>query len=157
MRTKLVNGGMLADLCGVCGLEPWIIISKQIEENAGRSNRKILEDVFEAFLGAMYMDQGYEHTRTWLVNFIESNVDFTDLIKQQTNYKDMLSKYFQHTFNCMPRFADVPSDSSEGSSRTCTVCIKNRDGLIVGTARAANKKLAENEAAKQALQYYGQV
>ena len=159
MRTKLVNGGMLAQLCGLCGLATWIIVSKQVEENAGRSHNKILEDTFEAFLGAMYLDQGYEHVRTWLINFIEGNVDFTELIKQQTNYKDMLAKYFQHSFNCLPRFVDVTASSSVdgGGARSCTVCIKNRDDVIIGTARAANKKLAENEAAKRALEFYGQL
>lgn len=56
MRSKLVNGKMLSELCKHIGLNKWIIISKQIEENNGRNNEKILEDVFEAFICAIYLD-----------------------------------------------------------------------------------------------------
>jgi ribonuclease III len=177
MRTKLVNGGMLAQLCGLCGLANWIIISRQIDENNGRCNKKILEDTFEAFLGALYIDHGFVAARQWLVNFIEQNVDFTELIRQHANYKDTLSKYFQHAFNCLPRFSEVASSGGGGghsgstnSGPQChqqqqqqqqqtytTVCVRNREGVIVGTGRAQTKKAAENEAARRALQYYGQL
>lgn len=152
MRTKLVNGGMLAQLCGMFGLARWIIISRQIDEHGGRGNQKVLEDTFEAFLGALYIDHGFDVVQRWLVAFIEANVDFTDLIKQQTNYKDQLAKYFQHAFNCLPRFSEVPAAAG---SDAYTVCVRNRDDAIVGTGRAANKKTAENEAARQALRFYG--
>ena len=56
MRSKLVNGHMLGDLCRKVGLSKWVIISKQIEENNGRDNYKILEDVFEAFICAIFLD-----------------------------------------------------------------------------------------------------
>lgn len=169
MRTKLVNGGMLAQLCGMCGLSQWVIISKQLEDNGGRTNKKVMEDVFESFLGALYLDHGFLAAQEWIINFIENNLDFTVLIKQQTNYKDTLSKYFQHTFGCLPKYNEVqaihasdPSshhdeqDSSTDACNACSVCIKNKEGVIIGFARAANRKLAENEAAKKALLYYGQ-
>jgi ribonuclease-3 len=56
MRSKLVNGKMLSNLCKYIKLNKWLIISNQIEENNGRNNEKILEDAFEAFICAIYMD-----------------------------------------------------------------------------------------------------
>ena len=56
MRTKLVNGNILAELAQYAKLSRFVIISKQIEENNGRRNKKILEDSFEAFLAAMFLD-----------------------------------------------------------------------------------------------------
>lgn len=159
MRTKLVNGGMLAQLCGMCGLCEWVIISRQLEDNAGRTNKKVMEDVFEAFLGALYLDHGFAAAQAWIINFIETHIDFSALVKQQTNYKDALSKYFQHTFGCLPKYSETappPADGEQNGDSQCTVCIKNKEGIVIGFARAANRKLAECEAAKRVLRYYGQ-
>jgi len=218
MRTKLVNGNILAELFRKTGLENFTIISKQIEDNNGRFNKNVMEDCFEAFLGAVFVDggdQGFIAAETWLINFLESNVDFPGLIAKQNNYKDMLAKYFQHAFNCMPRFIEVdppittiaatastasflpagansgeedredsddvpatntPSASGRHSSKRTTgvggpskhhgshgshagsrVCVRNSEGMIVGTGSGPTKKAAENEAAYKTLLYYGQI
>jgi len=119
MRSKLVNGYMLSDLCRHVGLNKWIIISKQIEENNGRDNYKILEDIFEAFICAIFMDFnninsnkcetdtsgiGFQIAEKWIIGVIEDKVDFAELIKQNKNYKDKLIKYFQHTYLRLPVF-----------------------------------------------------
>jgi dsRNA-specific ribonuclease len=56
IRTKIVNGRMLGYLSEKIGLPKFAIISKQVEESGGRNNYKIMEDIFEAFLGALYLD-----------------------------------------------------------------------------------------------------
>ena len=56
MRTKLVNGKMLAFLGEKIGLQNHVVISKQIESNRGRSNKNVLEDAFEALIGAIFLD-----------------------------------------------------------------------------------------------------
>jgi ribonuclease-3 len=117
MRTKLVNGNILAELFRKTGLESFTVISKQIEDNDGRYNKKVMEDCFEAFLGALFVDAGFVAAETWLVAFLEHNVDFSGLIAQRTNYKDMLVKYFQHSFNRMPRFVEVTVDGSHPNNR----------------------------------------
>ena len=56
IRTKIVNGKMLGYLSDKIGLPKFAIISKQVEDTGGRNNYKIMEDIFEAFLGALYLD-----------------------------------------------------------------------------------------------------
>lgn len=160
MRTKLVNGVMLAELSRVAGLHHHILISKQIEEHGGRSSKNVLEDAFEAFIGAMFVDAGkddvgYVAASEWLVAFLEHNIDFSALVATPNNHKDTLSRYFQHAFNCAPRFVDVEGGGTSAGS--CTVCVKTRDDLVVGTGVGVNKKAAENEAARRALLYFGQL
>lgn len=159
MRTKLVNGDMLADLCDLTGLAAFMIISRQIEENGGRKNRKLLEDTFEAFLGALHIDLGFDVARSFIVNFIEDNVDLTDLVKQQNNHKDALGKYFQHAYNCLPRYVDMslPPHTDAAGNKVFTVCVRDRDDTTIATARSHTKKNAENEAARKALMFYGQL
>ena len=103
LRTKLVNGIMLANFCVFAKIPPYILISKQIEESAGRSNKKLLEDCFEAFVGAMFMDlsacsacSAYPIVEMWIIALLEQNIDLTDLIN--TN-KDIFIKYYQHNYN----------------------------------------------------------
>jgi len=162
MRTKLVNGGMLASLCSISGLAQWFIISRQIDEAGGRSNKKVMEDVFEAYLGALYVDHGFQAAQTWIVSFIEKHVDFTDLIRQQGNHKDSLARYFQHAFHCLPSYTELHTKANSNSSTndahaTVTVCIRNKQGTVIAMAKAANKKAAEAEAARKALLFYGQL
>lgn len=160
LRTKLVNGNMLAELSQYARLPRYVIISKQIEENNGRRNKKVLEDSFEAFLAALYMDaraQGLnanDIAQDWIVALIEENLDFTELLIQNNNYKDTFIKYAQHNFNYLPRFFELNTETTN-NSKIFRVTIKDRDGAIISTGSGINKKHAENDAARNALQYYG--
>ena len=172
MRSKLVNGYMLADLCRHVGLNKWIIISKQIEENNGRDNYKILEDAFEAFICAIFMDfnqieinnnkfkdisgLGFQIAEKWIINVIEDFVDFAELIKQNKNYKDKLIKYFQHTFLKLPKFFESDIDIVNGK-KIFTIVVKNDDDQILGIGKAETKKKAEQLASEKALQYFDEI
>jgi len=168
MRTKLVNGGMLASLASIAELGKWVIISKQIEDNNGRENKKILEDCFEALIGAIYMDfneqktktkcitedmngLGFQFAKTWIINFIEDNIDFCELLHNQ-NYKDMLFKYFQNNFKKLPILQEISSNPQE-----YTICVKDESGYTISVGKGETKKKAESEASKQALAHYGQL
>jgi ribonuclease-3 len=162
MRTKLVNGTMLADLCKFANLPQFILISKQIEENQGRQNKKVLEDCFEAFIGAMYLDlesqdkNAINAVSDWLINLIECNIDFTDLIVKNTNYKDTFLKYFQHTYNYLPKFFELSTENTT-SGKIYRIAIKDKNSAVISTGSGQSKKHAENDAALAALQYFGQI
>lgn len=159
LRTKLVNGNMLAHLASLVKLQRLMLISKQIEENNGRNNKKILEDCFEAFLGAMFLDNhrdgnGYKVVEIWLVNFLEENIDFSELIASNNNYKDMLLKHFQHNYNYLPRFLEVRTENTN-NGKIYHVCIKDKNDVVVSTGSGCNKKQAENSCAQNALTQLG--
>ena len=81
-------------------------------------------------------------------------VDFSDLIMNDTNYKDQLLRYFQHTFQITPKYQMI---SQEGQPHErvfrMSVLDKNNDVLAVGEGRT--KKKAEQMASKKALVYFG--
>lgn len=154
MRTKLVNGKMLAYLSKEVGLNKYVMISKQIEENNGRKNLNILEDVFEAFIAAIYQDLGFEMAREWIINIIETHLDFSELVSQNNNFKDMLLKHFQQNFSYLPRFFEMNVDSDSAKNKIYTVCIKDKNDNIISIGKGSNKKDAENDAAKKALKQY---
>jgi ribonuclease-3 len=176
MRTKIVNGKMLGHLAKEVGFPKFAIISKQIEESQGRDNYKTMEDIFEAFIGAIYMDfqddplqitssalskvepftgAGYHIAEVWVISILERLLDFAELIQSKTNFKDMLVRYMQHSFQDAPRFFEISVDMRQGK-KVFTYCVKDRAGSIIGTSNGASKKDAENNAARAALIYYRQ-
>jgi ribonuclease-3 len=181
MRTKIVNGKMLGSLGQKIGFHKYALISKQIEDAQGRTNYKTMEDIFEAFIAAIYLDfqndcdtqtmppslanlmplsgAGFHIAETWIVTILEKYLDFAELIQTQTNYKDMLSKYMQNNLQDGPRFFEVNVDKRNqktNNSSIFTYCVKDKNNAVIGTAKGTSKKDAENNAALVALEYYGQ-
>lgn len=150
LRTKLVNGQRLGELARVVGLDKWVLVSKQIEDANGRNNTKILEDVFEAFIGAMFIDLGFENTSSWIIGLIESQINFAELVCMTHSHKDVLVKHFQHTFNTLPKFTDVTNKSNEDAS-VCSIAIVDPAGTILAIGSGPNRRAAENDAARLAL------
>jgi len=177
IRTRIVNGKMLGYLAEKVGFNKFAIISKQVEDANGRNNYKIMEDIFEAFIGALYIDfqttddivtlpskiklepltgAGYFIAEQWIIYIIENYLDISDLILQKTNYKDMLINYMQQTFQYTPRFLELGIITKD-CIKIFNYCIKDRTGTIIATAQGNSKKDAENNVSKEALIYYGQM
>ena len=160
IRTKLVNGKMLANLAKKLGLSEHLVISKQIDENDGRNNKNVLEDAFEALIGAIYLDNeemnenGFNVARNWIINFIETHIDFSELIHKNENYKDVLIKYCQHTHQFIPKFYEIDVMERNGK-KVHTVAVKNDSDDILGIGKDINRKTAELNASKHALDFYG--
>ena len=162
IRTKLVNGNMLARLSKEICLNKYLIISHQIELNDGRKNKNILEDVFESFIGAIYLDfeaqnkSGYDYAKKWVIQIIEENVDFTELMNTNINYKDKFVKYCQHNLQYIPTFFQTNVIEQNGK-KVHTVCVKNNNSVTIGVGKGFTKKEAEIDAAKKGLEYFGNI
>jgi ribonuclease III len=173
MRTRLVNGKMLAFLARKLKLGKYIVISKQIESNNGRDNIKILEDSFEALIGAIYIDFneykintigklsplnslgiGFQVVKLFIINVIETYVDFSELVNQKVNPKDKLIKSCQHNFQWTPKMLEMDITEID-NNKIHTICIKNPNGEIIATGKGKNRKSAEINASVKALDYFG--
>lgn len=101
MRMKLEKTATLAKFAVHLGLDRLVMISSYLEslesKMQGRKNIKILEDTFEAFLGAMKKDQGkelgYYYCYYFVVGVIEECIDFTEFVNTNENFKDSLIRY----------------------------------------------------------------
>lgn len=153
MRTKLVNGKMLAHLSSLIGLSKYIIISKQIEDSDGRINSNILEDAFEAFIAAIFFDMGIDVAKQWIINVFEYNLDFCELVRSNNNYKDIMLKYFQQNKGYIPRYFEV-NILYEGKNKKFVLCLKDDKDSVICYGEGKTKKEAENDAAKKAIQQY---
>jgi len=168
MRSKLVKTESLAKLSNFLGLENYIMMSQHVEVNCnGRKNSRILEDTFEAFIGAMFLDLGcennsfgYDLCSKFIINVIENAIDITELILHDDNYKDQLMRYCQKMFNgYFPKYINEPIQPIENNNGTVTKRFKmnviDHNDTIIGSGIARSKKEAEQKAAKDALNHYG--
>jgi ribonuclease-3 len=159
LRTQIVNNKMLGVLALKLGFAQWIVISRHVEEFCdGRKNLRILGSMLESWIGALFMSEnainpgkGFEATQAWLVNVIEEHIDIVSLIQDNTNYKDQLLRWFQAKFHQTPRYKEVSVDGPP-HDRVFTMGVLDINDKVVATASARNKKLAEQEASRLALE-----
>ena len=169
IRSRLVKTETLSKLALALNFDKYMIISKHVEIICnGRKNSKLLEDCFEAFLGAMVQDfeqnrklgNAYEIVTNFLINIIEKFIDITDLILKDDNFKDQLMRYFQKEFNGeYPKYEEISVEnnvtSSGVSNRKFHTCVKDIYGNIVGEGIAKAKRESQQKAAENALKHYG--
>lgn len=169
IRSRLVKTETLSKLALALNFDKYMIISKHVEIICnGRKNSKLLEDCFEAFLGAMVQDfeqnkklgNAYEIVSNFLINIIEKFIDITDLILKDDNFKDQLMRYFQKEFNGeYPKYEEISVEnnvtSSGVSNRKFHTCVKDIYGNVVGEGIAKAKRESQQKAAENALKHYG--
>ena len=109
-------------------------------------NQTILADVFEAFVAALYLDQGYEFTRDFVLNiiidYIDRGVDFLH------DYKSTLQEFVQTVKKSI--IYEVIDEKGPAHNKTFTSIVKI-DGIVMGKGTAGSKKASEQEAASDAL------
>jgi len=164
LRSELVNNEHLGILAMRLGMSSWLIMSRHMEEVCGgRENKRMLGSMLEAWIAAMYRDRASDdpktafwHVQQWVIDVLETYVDFGDLIAINTNFKDQLLRFYQATYHQPPRYKEV---SSEGPlhNRIFTMGVLLPDGSVLTTATARNKKDAEQEASRLALVQLGQI
>jgi ribonuclease-3 len=157
LKTRIVNNKTLGELARKMGLGQWMIISRHVEEIChGRNNLRMLGSMLEAWIGALYFHEGqggkgFEACQKWLIHIIDKYIDFTELINEDNNFKDQLLRYYQGKWHQPPKYKEVevvgpPHD------RVFTMGVLSVTGSIVATYTARNKKVAEQEASRLALE-----
>ena len=168
IRSKLVKTETLSKLALHLNFDKYLIISKHIEIICnGRKNARILEDSFEAFIGAMFNDfgakneeQGYMICSNFIINLIEEKIDITELIINDDNFKDQLMRYYQKMYNGkFPIYEQKTLITTVGdngiTNKKFHMFVRDNDNNIIGEGIARSKKEAEQKAAKAGLMHFG--
>jgi len=155
--SRIVNNKQLGKLAKRIGLSPWIVLSRHMEEICdGRNNLRILGSLFEAWVGALYLQEdevgrGLQTCNDLLISIIEQHIDFVQIITEDTNYKDQLLRLFQAKFHVPPRYKEVLVEGPP-HDRIFTMGVLDPNNSVIATATARNKKVAEQEASRLALE-----
>jgi ribonuclease-3 len=156
LRTSIVNNDRLGELAKKIGFEPWLMISRHVEEVCdGRNNLRLLGSMFEAWLGALYEavggdGDGYLAVKTFVINVVEKHIYFVELLTKNTNYKDQLLRHFQAEYHEPPKYK-VVHEEGPSHDRVFTMGVIGVDGKVIASSTARNKKDAEQEASRKAL------
>jgi ribonuclease-3 len=106
-------------------------------------------------MGAMYLQEeddgrGISACHEFLLRIIESHIDFIQLINEDTNYKDQLLRLFQSRYHVPPRYKEVEVEGPP-HDRIFTMGVIDPSDKVIARATARNKKVAEQEASRLAL------
>jgi len=150
MRSKIVSRSNLNQLAKRLGLDEHIEFDNRL---IGPNNKQgsLLGDTFEAMIGAVYMDKGYNFTRNFLINrIIKPHIDIHTLELTETNFKSKIIEWCQRHGKDIS-FEIIANEEGE-NSKLFTIQI-SVDGENCAIGRDYNKKNAEKLAAEKACEF----
>jgi len=147
MRAALVNSTVLAEKAAQLGLGPLLRIGKGEELSGGRAKSSILSGAFEAILGGIYQDGGYEAARPMVERFFGADVSGKTL--GQHDYKTRLQEISQMLFHALPTYRIVSETGPDHEKFFVTEIVVA--GKVLGTGSGKSKKQSQQQAAKKAL------
>ena len=150
MRASLVNEGSLAARAREIGLDGFIRLGRGEEKTQGRSKPSILANVFEAVLGAIYLDGGLEAARSFLEALFSPLLEGDFSREFDMDYKTRLQEFTQARFREAPRYV-VEETSGPAHHRLFHVAVHLR-GKALARGSGRSKKEAERSAAREALE-----
>lgn len=129
------------------GLNDYLLLGHGEEESGGKFRKAIVADIFEAFLGALYLDKGLEVASKFIYDNVIPLME-SKAIEFFSDYKSVLQELVQTDKRSLEY--NIVDEEGPSHNKTFTVNVKV-DGILYGTGTAHSKKEAEQEAAKDAL------
>jgi len=162
LQTKIEDKTNLAIMSKELGLGKYFIISKHIESMNGRNSERIHEDVFEAFVGALFLSNGFEPCCLLIVNLLETLIDYGEKLYCDNNYKDILLRHHHIKEWIHPKY-DIIYFEGPAHKRKYIVGVQkqNADDFIekkdkyIGYGIGNSHKEGAQQSAKMALIIHG--
>lgn len=148
IRARVVCEKSLSLVAHNLNLGSYILLGKGEEKSGGRTRKSILADAMESVIGAVYLDQGYETVRSFLLNHLESIIRDTEA-GEYYDYKSRLQELVQGRNRDNVTYA-ILEESGPAHARTFTAGVYYK-GRLLGTGSGRSKKEAQQSAAEKVL------
>ena len=148
-RAQMINRRTLADQARRLELQNDLILSRGEEANLGRSRASALADGFEALIGAVFLDGGFDAARAFVLRSFRHAFGELTSIPTLDNPKGELQEILQAKSPDAPQYV-VAGESGPDHDRDFE-CVVSHGGVELGRGRGKSKKAAESEAAVAAL------
>ena len=149
VRASLVSEGPLAQCALRIGLGDVLRLGKGEEAGGGRTKASVTSDAYEAVIGAIYLDGGYECARSFVEREVLKNSD--EHLKEKDS-KTALQELLQKRMEAHIEYILVSETGPDHDKEFVVDVLVN--GISCGRGRGKNKKLAEKEAAAYAVEYW---
>ena len=148
VRAGLVNGVELAEVAREVALGDHLVLGRGEEASGGRQKESILADAMEAVIAAIYLDQGWEGARTFVLERWADRIEARVAAPGRRDYKTRLQEDLARD-GLRPRYRVIDQGPDHDKVFTATVEV---DGDIIGKGAGRSKKEAEQDAAARALE-----
>jgi len=150
VRAALVNTVSLADASSKLGINDYLLMSKGEAKDTGRARQYILANAFEALIGALYMDQGYDASQKFIAEHLFPKTDTIVAKRLWQDAKSRFQELAQENANVTPTYETL-NQVGPDHDRVFTVGVFLGDDKVAqGNGRA--KQEAEQAAAENALE-----
>lgn len=153
MRASVVNRRTLARVATRLELAPAIRLGKGEELAGGRRRKALLADCLEAFIAAIYLDQGWETAQEFVARVLADELEAVRKADQLWDFKSRLQNLCQAEHIALPKFAVVETKGPD-HRKQFEVEVRLR-GKVAGRGVGMTKKEAEQHAAREALEAEG--
>ena len=152
LRTRIVSGKTLSGFARDIGLSNMVIMAGNAIGKGWNHNNRILEDVFEALVGALYADLGFQVASDFVLPFVE-RLNFDNLLKEN-NYKDIVMRYCQQNEKTLPQYFMESHGTTPTTSPINVFVVIDGFGKC-GRGSGNTKKDAEQMAALDTIEKLG--
>ncbi|MBQ3671186.1 MAG: ribonuclease III [Treponema sp.] len=150
IKSIVVSEKALAPIATKIGLDKLLLLGKGEEMSGGRRKPAILADAMEALFGAYYLDNGYENAQKFILSFIVPEIEKVLKNKGAKDYKSILQELYQKKYKACPTY-ELVKKTGPDHDKTFWVSVHLKDETF-GPAEGKNKKEAEQNAAKMAIE-----
>lgn len=148
-RAALVNTISISDAASKLGMNEFLFLSKGEAKDTGRARAIILANAFEAVIGALYLDKGYDPARDFIAAQLFHKTDEVVAKRLWQDAKSRFQELVQEHMNVTPTY-EVIGQSGPDHDRKFTVgAFISRDRIAIGEGRS--KQEAEQQAAEKAI------
>ena len=146
-KSSLVSRDSLADIARSINLGNYLFLGRGEEASGGRYRANMLEDLFEAIVGAIYLDSGLDSAKSFIFRVYEDRLKKLNVETFDKDYKTMFQEIIQKKYKVNPIYSTI--EHNIDFSFKAEVFVLNKS---YGVGFANNKKEAETKAAKEALE-----
>lgn len=150
LRSKIVQTTSLAQVARKLGFDQYLKMSKGEHQNHGEQNPGIMADTFEAFLGALYQDQGLSACRIFINAHLTSQLDTLLNNVDIIDYKSHLQEKAQAKNKLTPNYQLIKSWGPD-HNRTFEIAVRLGQRTLA-SGKGKSKQQAEQRAAQKALE-----
>lgn len=149
-RSALVNAVIIGEVAQELKMNDYLLLSKGEAKDVGKARNYILANTYEAYIGAVYLDQGYDVAREFITKNLLSKLDLIIDKKLWRDAKSLVQEKSQEYLNVTPSYS-VLNETGPDHDKNFTIGIFfGKDKIAEG--RGHSKQEAEQEAARNALE-----